>query len=467
MDNNYNWVLDLDYISHYGVPHGHGPHGGSGRYPWGSGAKNGFRKITDAAVRLKKFFQKDRVKTTKNEDDELFGLMEKRSNGTLSEKESLHLTELMNKKYGLNNAQTAEEINKIHEKANADFRSRKMGEMFNKIQDEKTRADSDGESKTISEITRQETKQDGESKTISEMTRQETKQDREAARKAALDSGDRNEIAKYFNESSYVELQQALQKAELKDRLNESLAKAYKEAHPESQEKIPTAEEQRKEYVKQELWSGDLNRIMSVVNDKSINPDELRRAVDKANQVQTINRQLNPTVGDKVAKAFDTTINAYDKVAPLYNVVASINNQTNRNTKMPILPVKSNNNQQKQNNQQNQQQNQQKQNPQPQQTQQKQQQANNQTQSQPQQTQATQRQQQVKTIKNLLNIDTLKSPQSEKFYQDTIANIIDKPISSQSKTVEFTPKNNNGVNNPTDVKWLKMTIDPSVLNRKL
>ena len=82
MENNYSWALDLNYIAHYGVAADENPPGrGSGRYPKGSGAKNGFRKITDAAVRLKKFFQKDRVNKPKEDEkldeDELFGLVKK------------------------------------------------------------------------------------------------------------------------------------------------------------------------------------------------------------------------------------------------------------------------------------------------------------------------------------------------------------------------------------------------------
>jgi hypothetical protein len=42
MENNYGWNLEDDFIAHYGKGHDDSPPGrGSGRYPWGSGAKNG------------------------------------------------------------------------------------------------------------------------------------------------------------------------------------------------------------------------------------------------------------------------------------------------------------------------------------------------------------------------------------------------------------------------------------------
>lgn len=42
MDNNFEWNLGGDFIAHYGRGHDENTPGrGSGRYPWGSGAKNG------------------------------------------------------------------------------------------------------------------------------------------------------------------------------------------------------------------------------------------------------------------------------------------------------------------------------------------------------------------------------------------------------------------------------------------
>jgi hypothetical protein len=208
MENNYSWALDLNYIAHYGVAADDNPPGrGSGRYPKGSGAKNGFRKITDAAARLKKFFNKNKVDTTKVDDDELFGLVSKSMAGKLSDQETGRMYDLLQKKYGKVTSMSDLDIefqNARHDLAERE-KSRKMGEMSNKIQDEKTRGDSDSESKTISEMTRQETKQ----------TEAERRAPHEAERQAALESGDRNEIMKYFNESSAGELQKAIEKANL------------------------------------------------------------------------------------------------------------------------------------------------------------------------------------------------------------------------------------------------------------
>lgn len=69
MVNNYSWGLDYEYIAHYGVPHGRGPHGGSGRYPWGSGdnprqpsmVKRLGKKITNHVHQAKKDYS-DKIK---------------------------------------------------------------------------------------------------------------------------------------------------------------------------------------------------------------------------------------------------------------------------------------------------------------------------------------------------------------------------------------------------------------------
>ena len=46
MENNFSWNLCDDFIAHEGRGHNENPPGrGSGRYPWGSGAKNGKRPI--------------------------------------------------------------------------------------------------------------------------------------------------------------------------------------------------------------------------------------------------------------------------------------------------------------------------------------------------------------------------------------------------------------------------------------
>lgn len=237
MDNNFSWGLEIDYIAHYGVPHGHGPNGGSGRYPWGSGAKWGKTPLGRGIDRVKGFFKK--------------------------------------KKPATSNVETSEAKREIN---------------------------TSGKS--------------------------QNQPDHEAQRKAALDSGDRNEILKYFNESSYPELQQALNKANLKDQLNKSINDS-KPVEP----KIKTPEENRADYVKQELWSGDLNRIMAVAADKSVSSQDLTNAITKANTMSAANAKLNPSKAqqmaekiEKVRNALDTGVKFYESGAQAWNTGASLYN---------------------------------------------------------------------------------------------------------------------------------------------
>jgi hypothetical protein len=56
MDNNYSWNLEDDFIAHEGRGHNDNPPGrGSGRYPWGSGAKNGKTPLGDSKTKEKKY----------------------------------------------------------------------------------------------------------------------------------------------------------------------------------------------------------------------------------------------------------------------------------------------------------------------------------------------------------------------------------------------------------------------------
>lgn len=243
MDNNFSWGLEVDYIAHYGVPHGHGPNGGSGRYPWGSGAKWGKTPLGRGIDRVKGFFKK--------------------------------------KKPATSNVETSEAKREVN------------------ISDK-------------TEIT----------------TASQNQPDHEAQRKAALESGDRNEIAKYFNESSYPELQQALNKANLKDQLNKSI-NDFKSVEP----KIKTPEENRADYVKQELWSGDLNRIMAIASDKSVSSQDLTNAITKANTMSAANAKLNPSKAqqaaeklEKVRNALDTGVKLYESGAQAWNTGASLYN---------------------------------------------------------------------------------------------------------------------------------------------
>lgn len=249
MDNNYGLELCCDFISHYGKGHNSNPPGrGSGRYPWGSGAKNG--------------------KTPIHENGE--------------------------KKHKLTKGNTLSTVGDV---------SNKHGNGSNVFNSGATR---------------------------------EINVDHESARLAALESGDRKEILKYFNESSYLELQQALNKADLKDRLNKSLSSTYQ------QQSMPTDEAQKMAYIKQELGSGDLKRIMAVATDQSVSSKDLNDAINKAIQIQTINQQINPSITSRVDNVLSKSVNTYNKVAPIYNLAAIINNQVNPKMKMPVVPVKQN-----------------------------------------------------------------------------------------------------------------------------
>ena len=251
MENNFSWGLD-EYIAHYGKGHGSNPPGrGSGRYPWGSGAKNGKTPIHERGEK--------KHKLTKG-----------------------------------NTPSTVGDVSNNHSNSNNVVNS--------------------GATRKINV-------------------------DHESARLAALESGDRKEILKYFNESSYSELQQALNKADLRDRLNKSLSSTYQ------QQSMPTDEAQKMDYIKQELGSGDLKRIMTVATDQSVSSRDLNDAINKAIQIQTINQQINSSITSRMDNILSKSINTYNKVAPIYNLAAIINNQVNPKMKIPVVPVKQNNRQ--------------------------------------------------------------------------------------------------------------------------
>ena len=283
--NNYSWDLDCDYIAHYGTKRH------SGRYPWGSGAKNGFARITAAAAKVKRFFGKGGVEKSDAE--------RKVNAGSTTEKPK---TSEENK-----DTQNQQEIKDL------------------------TKADSDG--KITDPI---------KSTTPKEQDERLDPEKHEADRKAALESGDRNEIAKYFNESSYSELQQALNKANLKDMMNKSLAEAYKSSQPKD-----TTKDDWNDYVQQELWSGDLNRIMKVASDKSVNQNDLNNAITKANTLKSTNAKLNPSNAEKFGSAVDkvTTglnkaVNLYESGAQSWNTVAGLYNTFNKSgDKLTMLPT--------------------------------------------------------------------------------------------------------------------------------
>jgi hypothetical protein len=493
MQNNFSWDLDYPYIAHYGVPHGHGPNGGSGRYPWGSGEK--WRKIRagvkNAGDKIKKFFGgKDRVDTSavpKNWDQ--------MTPAERAEWSNKHQDALLK---GESSTQKSTSADSDGNNPLSNLSQEQISKLRSELENKKTSPETDkmletvyGKAYTLDDVIINEMNaaEDLKKLTPSEPAKSD--------KKTALESGSREEILKVFQESSNEEIQRAINKAQLMDSLNKSIADAQPK-QPETKSPEQMAKEERADYIKEALGSGDYNRIMEVATDKSVSNQDLQNALNKMNTIQSAQEKNSASAkffenADRFKNAVDKTLGYYDTAANVWNTIAVNYNNTadvkaGKSQPLGLLLTipKNNNNQQKQNNQNNnnQQQNQQQGPPKPQQNQnqqnnqqqtnqnsQPQVQQNNQPKSnpqpQPQQTQSIQKQQQVNAVMDLLNVDTLKSSKNEKFYQNTIANIVDKPISSQSKTIEFTPQNNNVTNNSTDVKWLTMTIDPSILNRKL
>lgn len=389
MVNNYSWDLDSNYIAHYGVPHGHGPNGGSGRYPWGSGAKWGKTPLGRGIEKVKGFFKKKKPTTSNVETSEA----KREVNTSLAaESEKAHelneriddmiltlYTDKLDKERGNTNPHLSDsdnyknrlselmaerekdnpyyQIPEYREKAN---RYEELHTLIGRYFEPKFQAMEDNykqgsqkykeleaqykpifeEYKKISNEVLNETNKWDEK--LKQYNSQKSAESHESQRKAALESGDRNEIAKYFNESSYSELQQALNKANLKDQLNKSLEEAYKATQTKTESKDDWTD-----YVKQELWSGDLNRIMKVASDKSVNSNDLNNAIAKANTMTTTNRALNPTKADKFNAAIDkaTTVldkavKAYDSTSQAWNTVAGLYNTYGKDTKkLTMLPT--------------------------------------------------------------------------------------------------------------------------------
>lgn len=347
MQNNFSWDLDYPYIAHYGVPHGKGPNGGSGRYPWGSGEK--WRKIRagikNTGDKIKKFFGgKDRVDTSavpKNWDQ-------------------------------MTPAERAEWSNKHQD-------SLLKGELSTQ---KSISADSAGNKTPITTAPKTETPSEP------------AKPDK----KTALESGSREEILKVFQESSNEEIQRAINKAQLMDSLNKSIADA-KPKQPETKSPEQMAKEERADYIKEALGSGDYNRIMEVATDKSVSNSDLQNALNKMNTIQSAQEKNSASAkffenADRFKNAVDKTLGYYDTAANVWNTIALNYNNTadvkagkSQPLGLLITVPKNNNNQKNQNNQNqqnNQQQNQQKQNNQnnQQQNNQSQKQNNNQQQNQ-------------------------------------------------------------------------------------
>jgi len=378
MDNNFGWNLGEDFIAHYGTPRH------SGRYPWGSGEK--WRKIRagvkNTGDKIKKFFGgKDRVDTSavpKNWDQ-------------------------------MTSAERAEWSNK-HQDALLKGES-----SIQKL----TSADSDGNKATIATAPKTETPVEP------------AKPDK----KTALESGSREEILKVFQESSNEEIQRAINKAQLMDSLNKSIADA-RPKQPETKSPEQMAKEERADYIKEALGSGDYNRIMEVATDKSVSNQDLQNALNKMNTIQSAQEKNSASAkffenADRFKNAVDKTLGYYDTAANVWNTIAVNYNNTadvKAGKSQPLgllLTVPKNNNQQKQNNN-NQQQNQQQGPPKPQQNQNQQ---NNQ--QQVQQNQNNQKQQ-----KGELNVNNAVLQESIKK-----ANTISQSTKQVQKEAEEKVKN--------------------------
>lgn len=216
-------------------------------------------------------------------------------------------------------------------------------------------------------------------------------------KKTALESGSREEILKVFQESSNEEIQRAINKAQLMDSLNKSIADAQPK-QPETKSPEQMAKEERADYIKEALGSGDYNRIMEVATDKSVSNQDLQNALNKMNTIQSAQEKNSASAkffenADRFKNAVDKTLGYYDTAANVWNTIAVNYNNTadvkaGKSQPLGLLLTvpKNNNNQKNQNNnnqQNNQQQNQQKQNNQQQGPQKPQQ--NNQNQQQNQQ----------------------------------------------------------------------------------
>lgn len=170
-----------------------------------------------------------------------------------------------------------------------------------------------------------------------------TPEQREANRKAALESGDRKQILKYFKESSNDELIRAINKAGLMDNLNKSISDSKSKTTPSKE----AAKRQKESYIQEALWSGDYARIMSVASDKSISNKDLENALDKARLTKQVNRQLNPTALDKADRVFSALnkgLSYYNTAAPVWNIVAGVYNggtgvKSGNSKPLPMLPI--------------------------------------------------------------------------------------------------------------------------------
>ena len=239
MTNNYS--SNLDFIIHSGKGHDDNPPGrGSGRYPYGSGAKWGKTPHDQASDRIKRFFG------------------------------STNRVEKSDARREMNNSINVVKLNKSPESHEAD-------------------------------------------------------------RKAALESGDRNQILKYFSESSNDELQRAISKAGMMDSLNKSIT----DFKPKTQFAEDLAKTQKEKYIKSALGSGDIKQIFSVASDPSVTNSDLVNAINKAKVMKDLNKQVNQSKFDKTIKVtgkiksvLDTSLSYYKTTSNVWNLIAAFYNSS-------------------------------------------------------------------------------------------------------------------------------------------
>lgn len=173
--------------------------------------------------------------------------------------------------------------------------------------------------------------QNGSSKPKSSSTRTkkpETPEEHRAKIDAAIKSGDAKKIKKYASEMTTNELNDAVNRASALQRLNPQGS--------QNQTKRMSAEEKAHENERQAaLNSGDKKRILSVAKESSAN--ELQNALNKANTIETLNRDIakaepaKKTVADRIddvasalnraGKWYDAGTGAWNRFAKQYNML--------------------------------------------------------------------------------------------------------------------------------------------------
>lgn len=289
MTNNYS--SNLDFIAHAGRGHDDNPPGrGSGRYAWGSGAKWGKTSLGRSTNRVKKFFGKNRVEKS-DAEREVNTSAGGTSSGemTAAQKANAYQDAVKNDKYQLDfleKIQNVEDIDDAH-----------------RLSEYKKYLNNPNEYRRPPE----------------DLMYREA-ESHEANRKAALESGDRNLILKYFQESSNEELQRAITKAGMMDTLNKSIS----DSKPKIQSAEDLAKTQKEEYIKAALASGDKKRIFSVASDPSVTNNDLINALNKVYTIDNLNKQVNPSKFDKTVEIADKLKSVLDKGLGYYNTTSNV-----------------------------------------------------------------------------------------------------------------------------------------------